>query len=136
MVAEIFNSFVCVCCDNRRPPNIMQIGLTDTIDPNILELLISSETDSIKRPSRIRLSKSSNDYVIHNSYIGKSVFDICNVCHKSLSKKEPQLIEMCLKTYDVGPGPSLLFENNISLTPFKQPTFAERIVMRPLIIDF
>ena len=84
MVAEILNSSVCACCGHRCPRNIMQ---TNTIDPNILELLISSETKRIKRPSRIRLSTSSNDYASHNSYIGKAVFDIRNVCHKSFSKK-------------------------------------------------
>ena len=111
----------------------MRIGLTNTIHPIILGLLISSETKSIERPSKIRLSMSSNYYVIHNSYIGKSVFDICNVCHKSLCKKKPQLPEICFKTYDVGPWHSLLFENNISLNLFKQPTFAERIIMSPLM---
>ena len=84
-------------------PFDMQIGLTNTTYPNILEILISCETEKIKRPSRIRLSTSPNDYVIHDSYIGKSVFDICNLCHKSLSKVESKLLEMCLKTYDVGP---------------------------------
>jgi hypothetical protein len=81
----------------------MQIGLTDTTDPNMLEILISSETETIERPSRIRLSTSSNDYVIHDSYIGKSVFDICNLCREYLSKDEPQLREICLNTYEVGP---------------------------------
>ena len=66
-------------------------GLTDTIDRDILELSTYSETKSIKRPSRIRVSTSANDFVLHNSNIGKSVFDICNICHKSFSKKEPQL---------------------------------------------
>ncbi len=94
----------------------------------MLEDLISSETKTIKLPSRIRLSTSSNDYVIHDSCIGKLVFDICNLCHKSLSKAEPQLLEMCFKTYDVGPWPSLLFKNDVSLTLFKRPIFAERIV--------
>jgi hypothetical protein len=86
MVAEIYSSSVCACCGHRCPHNIMQIGLTDTIDPYILGLLISSETKSVKRPSRIRLSTSINGYVIYNSYIGRLVFDIFNVCHKSLSK--------------------------------------------------
>jgi hypothetical protein len=40
---------------------------------------------------------------------------------------------MCLKTYDVGPWPSVLFENDVSLTLFKRPTFVERIVMSPLM---
>jgi hypothetical protein len=40
---------------------------------------------------------------------------------------------MSLNTYDVGPWPSLLFENNVFMTPFKQPTFIERIVMNPLM---
>jgi hypothetical protein len=40
---------------------------------------------------------------------------------------------MCLKTYDVGPWPSLLFRNNVSLTPFKQSTFSERILMSLLM---
>jgi hypothetical protein len=40
---------------------------------------------------------------------------------------------MCLKTYDVGPWPSILFENDVSLTLFKRPTFAERIIMSPLM---
>jgi len=111
----------------------MNIGLADTTDPNILELMISSEAETSKRHSRIRLSTCSNDYVIHSSYIRKSVFDICNVCHKSLSKNEPQLPKMCLKTYDVGPWPSLLFESDVSLTPFKRPTFVERIIMSPLM---
>jgi hypothetical protein len=133
MVAEIFDSSVCACCGHRFPHSDMQIGLTDTTYPNILEILISCETEKIKRPSRIRLSTSLNDYVIHDSYIGKSVFDICNLCHKSLSKAEPKLPEMCLKTYDIGPWPSILFENDVSLTLFKRPTFAERIVMSPLM---
>ncbi len=77
----------------------MQIGLTDTTDPNILlEILISCETEKIKRPFQIHLSASSNDYDIHDSYIEKSVFDICNLCHKSLSKARHKLPEMCLKT--------------------------------------
>jgi len=103
MVAENFNSYVCACCRHRCPHNIMQIGLTNTIDPNVLDLLLSIETKRIMRPSRIRLSTSSNDYVFPNSYIGKSVFDTCSLFHKFLSKKEPQLPEICLKTYDVGP---------------------------------
>jgi len=65
----------------------MQISLTDTIDPNTLELLICSETKIIKRPSRIRLSTSSNDYVIHNSYIVKSV--IFDICIKKRKEKNP-----------------------------------------------
>ena len=40
---------------------------------------------------------------------------------------------MCLETYDVGPWPSLLFENNVSLTQLKQPIFVERIMMGPLM---
>mgnify|MGYP006207227381 FL=1 len=40
---------------------------------------------------------------------------------------------MCLKTYDIGPWPSILFENDVSLTLFKRPTFAERIVMSSLM---
>ncbi len=50
-----------------------------------------------------------------------------------MSKAEPKLPEMCLKTYDVGPWPSVLFENHVSLTLLKRPTFAERIVMSPLM---
>ena len=91
MAAEIFYSSFCACCGHRCPHHIMQNGLTNIIDPNILELLMSSETESIKCLSRIRLSTSLNDYIVHNSYIGKPVFDICNVCHKSLNKKKPQL---------------------------------------------
>jgi hypothetical protein len=109
MVAEMFDSSVCACCGNRCPHKDMQIGLKDTADLNILEILISCETETMKRPSRIRLSTSPNDYVIHYSYIGKSVFDICILCHKYLSKAEPKLLEMCLNTYDVGPWPSVLF---------------------------
>ena len=41
---------------------------------------------------------------------------------------------MCLKTYDVGPWPSLLFENDVSLTLFKRSIlFVERNVMSPLM---
>ncbi len=78
MVAEIFDSSVCACCGHRCPRIDMQIGLTNTTDPNILEILISCETEAIKHPSRIHLSTSLNDYVIHDSYIGKSIFDIDN----------------------------------------------------------
>jgi len=98
MVAEIIDSSTCACCGHRCPHSDMQIGLKDITDPNILEILISCETETIKRPSRIRLSTSPNDYVIHDSYIGKTAFDICNLCHKALSKAEPKLPEMCLKT--------------------------------------
>jgi hypothetical protein len=81
--------------------------------------------------NKASLSKSfihkSNDYA--NSCIGKPIFEIFNVCHKSLSKSEYHLLEMCLKTYDVGPWPSLLLESDVSLTLFKRPTFVERIAM-------
>ena len=40
---------------------------------------------------------------------------------------------MRLKTYDVGPWPSLIFENDFSLTLFKRPTIAERIIVSPLM---
>ena len=50
-----------------------------------------------------------------------------------MSKKEPQLPEICLKTYDIGPWSSMLYESDVSLTPFKQPTFAEQIVKSPLM---
>ena len=50
-----------------------------------------------------------------------------------MSKAEPKLPEMCLITYDVGPWLSVLFENDVSLTLFKHPTFAERIVMSPIM---
>ncbi len=53
MVAEIFNSSVCACCGHRCPHSDMQIGLTITIDPNILEIPNSCVTKTIKRPSRI-----------------------------------------------------------------------------------
>ncbi len=50
-----------------------------------------------------------------------------------MSKKKLLHPKICLKTYDAGPWLSLLFENNVSLTPFKQPMYAERIVMSPLM---
>jgi hypothetical protein len=99
MVAEIFYSSVCACCGHQCPHSDMQIGLTYTTDPNILEIVISCERKTIKRPSRIRLSISSKDYVIHDSYIGKLVFDICNLCYKSLSKAEPQLPDTSNKVF-------------------------------------
>ncbi len=125
MVAEIMHASVCACYAHRCPQSDMQIGLIDTTNPNILGILISCETEKIKRPSQIFLYTSSNDYAIHDSYIGKSVFDICNLCHNSLSKTQPRLREMCLKTYDVGSWPSVLFENDVSLTLFKRPAFAD-----------
>jgi hypothetical protein len=70
MVAETFYSFACACCGHRCPHSSdVQISLTDASDPNISEMIISCETETIKRPSRIYLSTSSNDYVIHDSYI-------------------------------------------------------------------
>ena len=56
MIAEIIDSSVCACCGHRCPHCDMQIGLTNTIYPNILEILISCETERIKRPSRDRKS--------------------------------------------------------------------------------
>ena len=47
MVAKVFNFYVCACCGHRCPRNIMQIGLKDTINSYILQLLISSETVTI-----------------------------------------------------------------------------------------
>jgi hypothetical protein len=40
---------------------------------------------------------------------------------------------MCLETYSDGPWPSILFENDVSWTLFKCPTFAECIVTSPLM---
>jgi len=54
MVAEIIDSSVRAFCGHRCPHRDMQIGLKDTTNPNILEILISCETETIKRPSRIR----------------------------------------------------------------------------------
>jgi hypothetical protein len=48
-------------------------------------------------------------------------------------KAEHQLPELCLKTYYVGPWPSFLFENGVSFTLCKRPTFVERIVMSLLM---
>ncbi len=67
MVAEICYSYVCACCGHRCPRSDIQIGLIDNTDPSILEIFISSETETIKRPSQIYLSTSSNDYAIHDS---------------------------------------------------------------------
>ena len=50
-----------------------------------------------------------------------------------MSKDEPQLPQMCFKTYDVSPWPSLILENDISLTPFELPIFSERIFTTPLM---
>ncbi len=58
MVAKIFHASVCACCGHRCPHSDMLIGLTYINDPNILKILISCETEKIKRPSRIRLSTS------------------------------------------------------------------------------
>jgi hypothetical protein len=58
MVAEILDASLCACCCHRCPHIDMQIGLKDTTDPNILKILISCETKTIKGPSRIRLSTS------------------------------------------------------------------------------
>jgi hypothetical protein len=119
----------------------MQTGLTNTIDPNILEILISSETKTINSPSRIRLSTSLNDYAIRDSHIGKSFSDIYILCHRSLINAEPRILEICLNTYDVGPWLSLLFENdmtnfvvtNFVMTNYKRKTFAERFFLSLLI---
>ena len=46
MIKEIFYSSVCACCGHRYPHNIMQIGTADMTHPNILELLISSVTET------------------------------------------------------------------------------------------
>ena len=48
-----------------------------------------------------------------------------------MSKGEPHLLEICLKMYDISPWPSLLFEDDVSLTLFERLTLAERIVMSP-----
>ena len=40
---------------------------------------------------------------------------------------------MCLKTYYITPWPNLIFENDVSMTPVKRPTFAERIVTSPFM---
>jgi hypothetical protein len=40
---------------------------------------------------------------------------------------------MCIKTYDTDPWSSSIFENDVSITPFKRPTFAERIGMSILM---
>ena len=44
MVAEIFDASVCACCGHRCLLRDIQIGLKDTADPNILEILIFCET--------------------------------------------------------------------------------------------
>ena len=94
----------------------MQSGLTDTTNPNIY-FSISNETEINKRPTRIRLSTSSNDYIIHNLYIEKYFFTIV-IYLSYFSKNEPQLHAMCLKTYDIGHWPSLIFKIDVSITPF------------------
>ena len=50
-----------------------------------------------------------------------------------MSKDEPRLPKIFYKTYDVCPWPSLIFENDVSLTLFERPTFVDRIFMSPLM---
>jgi hypothetical protein len=54
MIAEIFDASVCACCGHWCSQIDMQTSLIDAIDPNISEILISSETKLIMRPSRTR----------------------------------------------------------------------------------
>jgi hypothetical protein len=48
------------CCDHRCPRSDLQMFLTNTTNPNILDFVISNITQIIKRRSRIRSSLSSN----------------------------------------------------------------------------
>ncbi len=50
MVGEILYASVCACCGHRCHQKDMQIGLLDVNDPNILEVLISSETKNNLAP--------------------------------------------------------------------------------------
>jgi hypothetical protein len=99
MVAEIINLCVCACYGHRCRDNIMQIGLTSINDPNILELLlISSQTKNNK-------ASLLSSFIHKFKRLSYSLFENwknINICLKSLNKDEPQVLEIVLRTYDVG----------------------------------
>jgi len=74
MDVEICDSSISACFGHRCTRSKMQIGLIDTSNASILEISTSSETQITRRPIQIRLSTSSDDYVIHDSYIWKIGF--------------------------------------------------------------
>ena len=86
MDAENFYSFVCACFGHRCSHNIMQIGSTYITHPPILELLISKDTESLKRPSlefvylQVLLIMLFTILILENHFLTSVMYAMISLC--------------------------------------------------------
>ena len=128
---RMFDTAPCACCGELKPVSSMQLEISEYHDPDILELLVSEITPEIQRPTRVALSTGQREYAIHESYQGQPHVSVCNQCYKCLAGDDPRVPQLCIKTVDIGPWPTIILDG-IS-TPLKEPTLIERIVISPVV---
>ena len=128
---RMFDTAPCACCGELKPVSSMQLEISENHHPNILELLVSEITPEIRRPTRVALSTGQREYAIHESYQGQPHVSVCNQCYKCLAGDDPRVPQLCIKTVDIGPWPTIILDG-IS-TPLKEPTLIERIVISPVV---
>ena len=128
---RMFDTAPCACCGELKPVSSMQLEISENHHPDILELLVSEITPEIRRPTRVALSTGQREYAIHESYQGQPHVSVCNQCYKCLAGDDPRVPQLCIKTVDIGPWPTIILDG-IS-TPLKEPTLIERIVISPVV---
>ena len=128
---RMFDTAPCACCGELKPVSSMQLEISENHHPDILELLVSEITPEIQRPTRVALSTGQREYAIHESYQGQPHVSVCNQCYKCLAGDDPRVPQLCIKTVDIGPWPTIILDG-IS-TPLKELTLIERIVISPVV---
>ena len=128
---RMFNIAPCACCGELKPISDMKLEITDTHEPDILQLLVSEITPEIRRPTRVTLSTGQREYAIHESYQGQPHVSVCNSCYARLARDSPRVPQLCVKTVDIGPWPTTILDGVV--TPLKEPSHVEQLVISPVV---
>ena len=128
---RMFNTAPCACCGELKPISDMKLEISENHEPDILELLVSEITPEIRRPTRVTLSTGQREYAIHESYQGQPHVSVCNTCYACLTRDTPRVPQLCIKTVDIGAWPTIILDG--VLTPLKEPSHVEQLVISPVV---
>ena len=119
---RMFNTAPCACCGELKPISDMKLEVSENHEPNILELLVSEITPEIRHPTRVTLSTGQREYAIHESYQGQPHVSVCHTCYACLTRDTPRVPQLCIKTVDIGPWPTIILDG--AVTSLKEPRIA------------
>ena len=114
-----------------KPISNMKLEISENHEPDVLKLLVSEITPETRRPTRVTLSTGQREYAIHESYQGQPHVSVCSTCYACLTQDTPRVPQLCIKTIDIGPWPTIILDG--ALTPLKEPSHVEQLVISPVI---